>query len=107
MKRKPDIPSGEPAFIKRARAEGKLKEFRNMEEAAAARDARAKRGVVETPVHLLPEDHYRSRKRYTITLPPDARALAKKIGDGNVSGGIERALRHFQDCPRTDGRTKK
>lgn len=106
MKRKPDLPSGEPEFIKRARAAGKLKVFKSLEEVAAAREARAKRGVVEAPVHLLPDDHFRRRKRKNVTLDPTAIAIAKKLAGGNISRGIERALYHFQDCPRTDGRRK-
>lgn len=99
----------EPEIIERLKREGKLKTFANMDEAREAREAREKRGVKETPAYLLPDDHFRSRKRYTITLSDEAHAIAKKIGKRgggrtNVSGGIERALFHFFDCPRTDGR---
>jgi hypothetical protein len=102
----------EPDIIERMRREGKLKTFANMDEARQAREAREQRGVKETPAYLLPDDHYRHRKRYTITLSNEAHAIAKKIGKrgstrANVSGGIERALFHFHDCPRTDRRRAK
>jgi hypothetical protein len=95
------------ALIDRLEREGKLKQYRSLDEMQRARDARKKRGVQETPAHLLPEDHYRRRKRQTITMSSETRALAKKIGNGNISGGIERALLHWHDCPRTDRRRAK
>jgi hypothetical protein len=100
----------EPAIVEKLRREGKLRVFNNMEEARAARKERMQRtGIDETttPAHLLPEDHYRKRKRYTITLSKDAHAIAKKVANGNVSRGIENALLHWHDCPRTDRRRRK
>lgn len=107
MAKQKSSPTGEPEFIRRLRKEGKLREFANMDEARAAREERKKRGVKETPVYLLPEDHYRKRKRQTITMDPQVRAIAKKIANGNISRGIERALLHWFDCPRTDRRRMK
>lgn len=56
---------------------------------------------------IAPEDANRKRKRYTMTLSAQAHAIAKKIDKGNVSGGVEKALLHWFDCPRTDQRRRK
>lgn len=107
MKRKSTMKTGvDPNTLKRMLESGELKQYGSLEEMRAARKARGVRDD-DTPVHLLPEDHYRKRKRYTITLSPDAHALAKKVANGNVSRGIEYALLHWQDCPRTDRRRRK
>jgi hypothetical protein len=95
----------EPPIIEKLRKEGKLKEFKNADEARQAARARKKRGVEEMPLHLLPDDYFRKRKRANVTLSSSARATAKKLGNGVMSRGIERALLHYQECPRT-GRKK-
>jgi hypothetical protein len=81
---------------------------RSRDEHDAAEKRARKRGE---KFELLPEDANRNRKRYTITLSAQAHAIARKIGKQgtrtNVSGGIERALLHWLDCPRTDRRSKK
>jgi hypothetical protein len=77
---------------------------RTQAEHEAAETRARKKGV---DFELLPDDAHRIRKRRNITLSPRALAIAKKLADGNVSRGIERALFHFHDCPRTDGRRKK
>lgn len=92
----------DPEAHERLKSTGALREFGSYAEAQAARAKRK-----ETPVYLLPEDHYRKRKRQTITMDPKARAIAKKIGDGNISRGIEHALLHWFDCPRTDRRRQR
>lgn len=99
----PAPPAGEPEFIRALRREGKLREFKSMDEARAAREARKKRGIEETPAHLLPDDYFRKRKRVNTTLSTKARAIAKKIGAGNVSQGIERALLHYHANPPKRG----
>lgn len=88
-----------PEWLERMKRTGALKQFGSLAEMRAARAAREKRGVVETPAHLLPDDHFRKRKRVNTTLSTKARAIAKKIGNGNVSQGIERALLHFHENP--------
>lgn len=40
----------------------------------------------------------RTRERIYVTLDPDARRIARKIGNGVVSRGIDRALFHFDEC---------
>jgi hypothetical protein len=82
---------------------------RSREEHEAAEKRARKRGEKFV---LAPEDANRNRKRYTITLSAQAHAIARKIGKQaggrtNVSGGIERALMHWFDCPRTDRRRRK
>lgn len=103
---KPKTTGVDLSLIERMKKEGKLKQYDSIEEAQQARAGRKKRGVKETPAHLLPDDHYRKRKRANITLGADARAIAKKIGNGVISRGCERALLHWHDCPRTDRRRK-
>lgn len=93
--------------IEKLKREGKLKEYANVDELQRARERRKKAGKTDTPVYLLPDDHFRTRKRHTITMAKEAHAIAKKIGNGNVSGGIERALLHWLECPRTDRRKAK
>lgn len=91
--------------IEHLKRTGQLREYSSLQE---LREARAKRGAKDPPpAYLLPEDHYRKRKRRNVTLSPQALAIAKKIHQGNVSQGIERALFHYHDCPRTDRRKKK
>lgn len=94
-----------PKVLEHMRKTGALKEYASLEE---MRKAREKRGVKEkAPAYLLPDDHFRKRKRRNITLSPQALAIAKKIDQGNVSRGIECALVHYFECPRTDRRRKK
>lgn len=40
----------------------------------------------------------RRRERIYVTLHPDARAIAQRIGNGVASRGIDRALFHFNKC---------
>lgn len=47
---------------------------------------------------LPPADSNRSRVRTYVTMDPDARRIAKRIGNGVISRGIDRALFHFADC---------
>lgn len=96
-----------PEWLERMKRTGALKQYDSFEEMQAARAARKRRGVVEKPAHLLPDDHFRKRKRANITLDPTALAIAKKLAGGNISRGIERALFHYHDCPRTDRRRAK
>jgi hypothetical protein len=96
-----------PALIEQLKREGKLKVYSTPEEMQRAREERKQRGVVETPVYLLPDDHFRKRKRCNVTLSKEARTIAKRIGGGVVSRGIERALLHWGDCPRTKKRGTK
>lgn len=91
-------------WLERMKRSGALKQYDSIEEMREARAQRTKRGVVEKPAHLLPDDHFRKRKRSNITLDPTALAIAKKLAGGNISRGIERALFHYHDCPRTDRR---
>lgn len=56
---------------------------------------------------ILPDDAHRKRKRRNVTLSSKAVAIAKKLADGNVSRGIERALFHFHDCPEAAARKQK
>lgn len=56
---------------------------------------------------ILPDDAHRKRKRRNVTLSPRALAIAKKLAEGNVSRGIERALFHFDDCPEAAARKRK
>lgn len=60
-----------------------------------------------TRFEISSEDANRKRKRYTMTLSAQAHAIAKKLANGNVSRGVEKALLHWFDCPRTDGRRRK
>lgn len=81
-----------------------LKVYSSYEELKAAR---AQRGAKEPPAaHLLSDDHFRKRKRVNCTLGPQAIALAKKLGNGVASRGVEFALLHYIDCPRTDRRKR-
>ncbi len=105
IRKLPDKGGGpDPEVIARLKREGKLKQYDSLEQ---AREARQKRSAKETPAHLLPDDHFRKRKRSNMTLSSEARAIAKKIGNGVVSRGVEAALLHWKDCPRTDRRRRK
>jgi hypothetical protein len=46
---------------------------------------------------LPPADHYRARKRINLTLDAQAVHIAKKLGDGNVSRGVDRAIFFYRD----------
>jgi hypothetical protein len=46
---------------------------------------------------LPPADHFRKRKRINLTLDPLAAAIAKKLGDGNMSRGLDRAVFFYRD----------
>lgn len=108
VRKLPDQGGGvNPEWLERMKRTGALKQFDSLEEMREAREQRTKRGVVEKPAHLLPDDHFRKRKRANITLDPTALAIAKKLAGGNISRGIERALFHYHDCPRTDRRRAK
>lgn len=55
---------------------------------------------------LLAVDHARKRKRTYITMDPEAISIARKIGNGVISRGVDRALFHFADCrKKTQGET--
>lgn len=47
---------------------------------------------------LLPADSQRARQRIYVTLNPDSIAIARRIGNGVASRGIDLALFHFNDC---------
>ena len=46
---------------------------------------------------LTPSDSNRKRKRYCITVPSGTMSLARKIGHGNASKGIEMAVDFWID----------
>jgi hypothetical protein len=75
------------------------------------RERRARGELPEPPESkepLAPVDSNRKRVRTYVTMDPQARVIAKKIGNGVVSRGIDRALFHFADCAdRTTPRPKK
>ncbi len=52
------------------------------------------------PADLAPIDAPRKRMRFCITVPRGIMTIARRAGDGNASKGIEKALLHWQDCPR-------
>lgn len=60
-------------------------------------------------MELLPADAIRKRKRRNITLSDEALRIARKLADGNVSRGIDRALTHYAECALANrrGRPKK
>lgn len=45
---------------------------------------------------LLPADSNRMRQRIYVTLHPDAVGIARKLGNGVVSRGIDRALFNYK-----------
>jgi hypothetical protein len=61
-----------------------------------------RRGELAEPpkATLLAADANRKRLRTYVTMDPNAKAIAKRIGNGVVSRGIDRALFHFDECPR-------
>jgi hypothetical protein len=66
------------------------KQYRTYNELKEARERAGKKPEPEAV--LLSDDEVRKRKRRNVTLSPQAIAIAKKIENGNVSRGIERAL---------------
>ena len=52
---------------------------------------------METARHEMRE-HTRRRKRINITLDPRALSIARRIGNGNASRGIDLAIFHFDMC---------
>lgn len=58
------------------------------------------------PTKLAPVDSNRKRIRTYVTMDPQAKAIAKKIGNGIVSRGIDRALFHFDECSQSRRRAK-
>lgn len=56
---------------------------------------------------LAPVDSNRKRVRTYVTMDPQARAIAKRIGNGVVSRGIDRALFHFDECARAKKQPRK
>jgi hypothetical protein len=83
----------------------KIREF-SKAEWQARRERRARGELPEPPViKIAPADSNRKRIRTYVTLDPNAKAIAKRIGNGVVSRGIDRALFHFVDCAKK-GRSK-
>lgn len=62
------------------------------EEIAHRRKLREQGKLVDKPIDLLPADAHRKRKRYSVTLDSAVVTYARKLGRGNLSRGIERAL---------------
>jgi hypothetical protein len=97
----------DPELIARLQREGRMIVHDKPYAQAKEERERSGRKLKEKPAYLLPDDHFRKRKRVNTTLSTDAKAIAKKIGAGNISRGIEAALLHWFDCPRTDRRRRK
>jgi hypothetical protein len=53
---------------------------------------------------LLPADIARKRARRCITVPGHTMTLARKLGDGNASRGIELALEYWNEHRPTKGK---
>jgi len=56
---------------------------------------------------LPPADYYRARKRINLTLDAQAVHIAKKLGDSNVSRGVDRALFYYRDSQQEKRHAKK
>jgi hypothetical protein len=59
------------------------------------------------PATLATVDSNRKRIRTYVTMDPTAKAIAKKIGNGVISRGIDRALFHFGECEHAARRRGK
>lgn len=75
------------------------------EESAARRRQRERTGYVRetaeaAAVQLAPMDSNRKRTRMCVTLDPLSRAHAKKIGKGNISRGIDKAIFAYVESKR-------
>lgn len=69
------------------------------EEIARKRVKRKSGELKEDPgPELLPADSDRKRERIYLTLDPNAIAIARRIGNGVASRGVDRALFHFTEC---------
>lgn len=73
-----------------------------------SRVEKRKRGELKEPSakKLAPVDSNRKRVRTYVTMDPQAKAIAKRIGNNVISRGIDRALFHFDECTHTRGKKK-
>lgn len=63
-------------------------------------------------VDILKEDRAeryrrRSRRVTSVTLDPEVFEIAKRLGNGNVSRGLDRAIFHYVDCRRVERDERK
>lgn len=83
-----------------------LREFRG-KEWADRREKRRQGELKDPPVELLTADSNRARQRIYVTLHPDAVTIARRLGNGVVSRGIDRALFEFKSTKRRKKHVKE